>query len=202
MHIGRAKNCSFARNVVVLFFTLALVVGFVSCHKDNTVKRHKDFHSERTEKRRDKSRDHDKNEDAWKTLNIKLSRKDNKALYAELRSWLGTPYKYAASEKRKGTDCSGMVMEVYREVYHIRLERNSAMMFEKNCKKIDRDDLREGDLVFFITGKSGRISHVGIYLKEGKFVHASSSRGVIVSDLSENYWSKHYTVSGRVKDND
>ena len=192
---------SLSRCTLLMIIAIALAMGSASCHKDNSVKRHKDYHRERTTKRGDdKDRDKHNNANAWKTLDVKLTRHDNKALYAELRSWLGTPYQYAASEKGKGTDCSGMVMEVYREVYHKKLERNSAMMFEKNCTKIDRDQLREGDLVFFITGKSGRISHVGIYLKEGKFVHASSSRGVVVSDLSENYWDKHYTTSGRVRD--
>lgn len=185
------------RVFIIMLVSLLLVTVAVSCHKDASVKKRHDYDRE---SRHD--RDHDtktSDSDAWKTLTIKLSRRDNKTLYAELRSWLGTPYKYAASNKGEGTDCSGMVMEVYKKVYGKKLERNSAMMYEKNCKEISRDDLNEGDLVFFITGGSGRISHVGIYLKEGKFVHASSSRGVMVSDMSDNYWRKHYAASGRVK---
>ena len=135
----------------------------------------------------------------WKALDIKLTRHDNKALYRELKEWLGTPYKYAKSDKGRGTDCSGMVMEVYKKVFDIKLERNSAKIFEKNCKEIGRHRLKEADLVFFNNGKSDRITHVGIYLKDGYFVHASSSRGVIVSHLTEKYYDTHFQCAGRVK---
>ena len=178
-----------------------IAVGNTSCHKDGSVKNRRDYKRE-SRHGRDKKSDKGASkseDDAWKTLTIKLSRHDNKILYEELRSWLGTPYQHAGNTKGEGTDCSGMVMEVYKKVYNKQLERNSAMIYENNCKTIDRDNLREGDLVFFITGKSGRISHVGIYLKEDKFVHASSSRGVMVSDLQDKYWREHYAASGRVK---
>ncbi len=136
----------------------------------------------------------------WKRLDIPLTRHDNKRLYAELKQWLGTPYKYAASDKGRGTDCSGMVMMVYKAVFDIKLERNSARIFERNCRKVSKDKLREADLVFFNNGKSARITHVGIYLKDGYFVHASSSRGVIVSHLTERYYTTHYQCAGRVID--
>lgn len=91
-------------------------------------------------------------------------------------------------------------MEVYQAVYHLSLQRNSQKIFEKNCDEIDKDKLHEGDLVFFNTGnKNRRINHVGIYLKEGKFAHASSSRGVTVSDIREKYYVKHFVVAGRVR---
>ena len=128
----------------------------------------------------------------WARLDIKLGRKDNKELYKELKRWLGTPYVYAAHTCGEGTDCSGMVMEVYLKVYGIKVHRNSAKMLEQNCKPIDVDDLREGDLVFFITSSDGHVSHVGIYLKDYKFVHASSSRGVAVDDLRQNYYATHF----------
>ncbi len=136
--------------------------------------------------------------DEWARLDIKLGRKDNKALYKELKRWLGTPYVYAAHTCGEGTDCSGMVMEVFLEVYGIKLHRNSARMLEQNCKPIDVDDLREGDLVFFITSSDGHVSHVGIYLKDFKFVHASSSRGVAVDDLRQNYYATHFHTAARV----
>lgn len=98
-----------------------------------------------------------------------------------------------------GTDCSGMVMVVYQNVYGIQLERNSAKIYENNCKDIHKKDLHEGDLVFFNNGKTSKITHVGIYLKEGKFVHASSSRGVVVSDLEQRYYVTHWQCAGRVK---
>ena len=136
--------------------------------------------------------------DEWARLDIKLGRKDNKALYKELKRWLGTPYVYAAHTCGEGTDCSGMVMEVFLKVYGIKVHRNSAKMLEQNCKPIDIDDLREGDLVFFITSSDGHVSHVGIYLKDYKFVHASSSRGVAVDDLRQNYYATHFHTAARV----
>ncbi len=136
--------------------------------------------------------------DEWARLDVKLGRHDNKELYKELKRWLGTPYVYAAHTCGEGTDCSGMVMEVYLKVYGIKLHRNSAKMLEQNCKPIDLDDLKEGDLVFFITSSDGHVSHVGIYLKENKFVHASSSRGVVVDDLRQNYYATHYHTAARV----
>lgn len=136
--------------------------------------------------------------DEWARLDIKLGRKDNKALYKELKRWLGTPYVYAAHTCGEGTDCSGMVMEVFLKVYGIKVHRNSAKMLEQNCKPIDVEDLREGDLVFFITSSDGHVSHVGIYLKDYKFVHASSSRGVAVDDLRQNYYATHFHTAARV----
>ena len=136
--------------------------------------------------------------DEWARLDIKLGRKDNKKLYKELKHWLGTPYAHAGHTCGEGTDCSGMVMEVYQTVYGIQMHRNSAKMLEDNCHIIDLDDLREGDLVFFCTSGEGRVSHVGIYLKDNKFVHASSSRGVVVDDLRQNYWASHFHAAGRV----
>ena len=136
--------------------------------------------------------------DEWARLDIKLGRHDNKKLYKELKKWLGTPYVYAAHTRGEGTDCSGMVMEVYQEVYGIKVHRNSAKMLEENCRVIDLDDLKEGDLVFFCTSGEGRVSHVGIYLKEGKFVHASSSHGVCVDDIHQNYYATHFHAAGRV----
>ena len=90
-------------------------------------------------------------------------------------------------------------MEVYKTVYGIAIERNSARIYEKNCKPISRERLREGDLVFFNGGKAGRITHVGIYLKDDHFCHTSSSRGVMVSSLNDKYWSAHYECAGRVR---
>jgi cell wall-associated NlpC family hydrolase len=136
--------------------------------------------------------------DEWARLDIKLGRKDNKKLYKELKRWLGTPYAYAEHTCGEGTDCSGMVMEVYQEVYGIKVHRNSAKMLEQNCEPIDLDDLKEGDLVFFITSSDGHVSHVGIYLKDNKFVHASSSRGVTVDDLRQNYYATHFHTAARV----
>lgn len=137
-------------------------------------------------------------DDEWKTLDFKLDDDDNHELYREIKSWLGTPHIGGAHTKQKGTDCSGFVMEIYLTVYDMKLERNSARIFSRNCKRIDPDELQEGDLVFFHTGSSNDINHVGIYLKDNKFAHASSSRGVVIDDLSSKYYIKHFSAAGRV----
>lgn len=135
----------------------------------------------------------------WRTLDIKLERDDNKALYREIKTWLGTPYKYAAMEKGEGSDCSGFTMQLYLTVYNKKIDRNSSRQFTQNCKEISRDDLKEGDLVFFNGKTPGRITHVGIYLKQGYFAHASSSGGVCISSLDQRYYVTHFQCAGRVK---
>ena len=113
---------------------------------------------------------------------------------------MGVPYR-SGGLTRRGVDCSGFVMNVFREVYGKSLARSSADMLKRNCKKVGRAKLKEGDLVFFRTGRGKRKvpNHVGIYLKNGKFIHASTSRGVIVSSLSEPYYVRTWLTGGRVK---
>ncbi len=134
----------------------------------------------------------------WRTLDIQLSSADNKMLYKEIKGWLGTPYKYGGNTKN-GVDCSGFVVQIYKAVYRKQIERNSAMIFQKNCRLIDVDDLQEGDLLFYCTSKNAnKISHVGIYLKENKFAHASASNGVKISDITEDYFIDHFYAAARV----
>jgi lipoprotein Spr len=147
----------------------------------------------------DKHVPHDATTEQWKRLDIKLDRHDNKKLYNEIKSWLGTPYEGGSHKKQVGTDCSGFVMEIYLNVYDMKIERNSARIYTKNCIPIRYNELSEGDLIFFHNGDGESISHVGIYLKDNKFAHASSSRGVVVDDLSFRYYTEHFYAAGRVK---
>ena len=114
--------------------------------------------------------------------------------------WLGTPYRYGGST-RKGVDCSGLVNQIYKQVYHRSLERSSSGIATRNCRKIMKSDLSSGDLVFFNTSRKKRkgINHVGLFLKNGYFIHASTSRGVIISNLKEDYYRKTWKQGGRVK---
>lgn len=109
------------------------------------------------------------------------------------KPWLGTPYKYGGSTK-KGVDCSGFVLNMYKEVRGKDMPHNAATMYDQG-KKISRDDLREGDLVFF--GSFWKIDHVGIYLNGDRFVHASSSRGVMISPMDDSYWKPRYQGARR-----
>ena len=129
-------------------------------------------------------------------LGLEIEASDNHRLYLEAASWLGTPYRAGGISKR-GTDCSGLSMQLYRTVYGLSLPHNTALQL-KACRRVRRHKLREGDLVFFKSPSSGRrVAHVGVYLKGGKFIHASSSRGVMVSSLREAYYKRYWLRGGR-----
>lgn len=116
-------------------------------------------------------------------------------LVATAKNLIGTKYRSGGTTKA-GFDCSGFVNYVFDDV-GIDLPRTSAGMHSTGTK-VDRDNLSTGDLVFFNTTGSG-ISHVGIYIGDGKFIHSSSSQGVKIDKLSDPYyWSKHYVGAKRV----
>ena len=116
-------------------------------------------------------------------------------LSKEVRMWLGTPYRRGGSSKN-GTDCSGFVKNIYKNVYGLDLSHSSRDMYKEVCP-VHKQELAEGDLVFFKT-RGKRISHVGVYIKDNKFVHSSSRNGVIISSLDEKYYKKRYFAGGRV----
>ncbi len=110
-------------------------------------------------------------------------------------SFLGTPYEYGG-ESKSGMDCSGLVRQVYRQYAGFDLPHDTKKLY-KLVKDVDRDDLVYGDLVFFSDGWFS-VSHVGIYLGDGKFVHASETSGVTVSSLEEDHFRKRYRGARRV----
>jgi len=109
--------------------------------------------------------------------------------------WRGTPYKIAGLNKR-GIDCSGFVYMTYRDVFGKKIPRTTALQVGAG-REITQQQLTIGDLVFFKTGRKQR--HVGIYIGQGQFIHASTSRGVITSRLSSDYWAMHYWKSIRMR---
>jgi lipoprotein Spr len=127
-------------------------------------------------------------------LNTEVEYLSNKELYRLIHAWWGTPYKIGGMTQR-GVDCSAFVQTVMAGSYELALPR-TAKEQKQVAATVERSDLREGDLVFFNT--RGGVSHVGIYLHNNKFVHASTSGGVTISDLSEAYWAKRYLGAGRV----
>ena len=132
-------------------------------------------------------------------LDIDIDMDDNHRLYIESARWIGVPYR-SGGTTRLGVDCSGLTSNIYRTVYRKRLERSSDHQRTEDCRKVRKAKLREGDLVFFHNGRNKRrATHVGIYLKDGRFIHASTSRGVIVSCLNEPYYKRCWMQGGRVK---
>lgn len=115
-----------------------------------------------------------------------------------VRSYLGVPYKLGGTT-RDGMDCSALTRAVYREAYGIELPRTSRQMYRLGKPVSVPDQLRSGDLVFFRIGTSGPgISHVGIYVGDGRFAHASSSRGGVIDPLSSPYFDKRFAGARRV----
>ncbi len=120
----------------------------------------------------------------------------NRKLYVFVDEWVGTPYKYAG-KTRNGVDCSGFASVLYKEIYEKTISGSSASIY-KQCKPVAKADLKEGDLIFFKI-ESKEVSHVGVYLQNNKFIHASSKRGVTINDLDEEYYVKYFFSGGKIE---
>ena len=164
-----------------LLLILGISIGFCSCNPQ----RHLTGKAKRTHELSSK-------------LGFKVSRQDDLQLYTEAAQWLKVPYRNGGNTK-KGVDCSGLICQIYRQVYGIDLPRTTGGMAAKS-RKVLKGDLKTGDLVFFRTSKTKKgISHVGLFLKKGYFIHASTSRGVIISNLKEPYYRKAWKHGGKIR---
>jgi cell wall-associated NlpC family hydrolase len=119
----------------------------------------------------------------------------SKRLNNEIKKWLGIPYKSGGTDT-KGIDCSALTCALYQQVYAKVLPRTCQLQSEF-CKKISKQHLVEGDLVFFKTGAQ-EVSHVGLYLGDHQFVHASVSKGVVISSLENPYYKQRFVSGGRI----
>ncbi|MGV3345887.1 bifunctional murein DD-endopeptidase/murein LD-carboxypeptidase [Enterobacteriaceae bacterium LUAb1] len=115
-------------------------------------------------------------------------------LMNQYASWKGVRYRLGGTTRR-GIDCSAFVQKTFHEQFGLNLPRSTSEQQETG-HSIQRSKLRPGDLVLFHAGSTGR--HIGIYLGNDHFVHASTSNGVMISSLSESYWKKRYTEARRV----
>lgn len=120
----------------------------------------------------------------------------NVKLYSFIDSWYGVKYRYGGMSK-SGVDCSGFCNVLYSQVYKKQIRRTTSEL-SRDIDRVSKGRLNEGDLVFFNISKK-KNSHVGIYLKNNKFVHASSSKGVIISSLDNPYYKKTYNKGGRLR---
>ena len=111
---------------------------------------------------------------------------------------VGTPYRYGGNSPDSGFDCSGLINYVYRESANMALPRTVAEMSRLNAPDVTEDNLQSGDLVIFATDGGSRPSHAGIYVGDGRFVHAPSRGGEVRMDfLSDRYWERSYLNAKR-----
>ena len=130
-------------------------------------------------------------------MNTEVESLPNKSLLENVDEWYGVRYRRGGNTK-SGVDCSGFTVAVYSALYGLTLPRVSREQY-RISRKISTTELREGDLVFFNTTGRG-VSHVGVYLGNNYFIHASVSRGVMVNNLYESYYIKRFIGAGRIDD--
>ncbi|MEN1939764.1 C40 family peptidase [Luteimonas sp. MJ246] len=112
-------------------------------------------------------------------------------------SLVGTPYRYGGNTPGGGFDCSGLVNYVYDDMLDLKLPRTSRDLAAYQGPRIEPERLATADLVFF--GSGGRVTHVGIYVGEGRFVHAPSTGGTVRLDhLDGSYWRRNYSGAKRI----
>ncbi|KHJ37058.1 murein DD-endopeptidase MepS/Murein LD-carboxypeptidase [Pedobacter glucosidilyticus] len=128
-------------------------------------------------------------------MGVAISATSNTKMYQFIYDWLGTPYRLGG-DTQKGVDCSGFAFQLYEKTFNTMIGSNSRNIFSM-VNPISKVELKEGDLVFFKI-KSKSISHVGVYIGDNKFAHASSSKGVMISNLNEPYWQRYFYKGGRL----
>jgi lipoprotein Spr len=128
-------------------------------------------------------------------LDTEVEMVKNINLVSLIDEWMGTRYRLGGTSK-SGIDCSAFMQVLFTGIYGISLPRTAREQYNMS-QRISRTDLKEGDLIFFNT--TGGVSHVGMYLQNNKFVHASSS-GVTISDIFDEYWVKRFIGVGRVQE--
>ena len=172
-----------------IFYSISFIflILFTGCSSKNS--------SSYTYKKPDKSFPNKEEIDYKITEGISYSNLYDK-LNNHYKNWKGVRYKYGGNSK-KGIDCSAFVQKTFRDNLNIKIPRTTALQ-SKVGKEISIDELEMGDLVFFKTGFNSR--HVGIYLEGGKFMHASTKRGVTISRLDNIYYRNHFWKIKRVLD--
>src|SRR6201996_1485365 len=127
-------------------------------------------------------------------MGVALSATSNMKLFHFVYDWIGTPYRFGGSSKN-GIDCSAFTKQLYSEVFNLDIKRSSRDIFSM-VSPVSKTELKEGDLVFFKI-HSRSITHIGIYLGDNRFAHASS-KGVAISSLDDDYYSRYFYKGGRI----
>src|ERR1700761_3328820 len=170
-----------------LFYLLAVVVILSSCHSRRVAMRGQPGEVVRP--------DVSIADKYAAILGVDKSNIQNGRLYAFIEQWMGTPYKFGGEDK-DGVDCSGLTQLLEQQVYGINIPRSTSQQINVIKRKYE-EELAEGDLLFF--DYDGRkFSHVGVYLQNGYYVHASSSRGVMITKLHDSYTYKYFSRCGSI----
>ena len=127
-------------------------------------------------------------------MDTEVEQLQNMQLLKVIDEWYGTRYRLGGTDK-DGIDCSALMQTFFTTLYGVTLPRTAREQFSFS-RRISRTEIREGDLIFFNT--IGGVSHVGMYLQNNKFIHASSGGGVTISDIYDEYWMKKFVGIGRV----
>ena len=132
------------------------------------------------------------------TASLAAANKQSSAVLSRAVNVLGTPYRWGGSSPSKGFDCSGLVKYAFNDVAAVDLPRTSSEMASGHGQKVERKDLKPGDLLFFNI-KSRKVNHVAIYLGNDRFIHAPRrGKSVTIDTLKKPYWQSHYVVAKRV----
>ena len=132
--------------------------------------------------------------DVKKPLTIEPTNELSHVFMSQYEEWKGVKYKYGGNSKR-GIDCSAFIQKTFKTKLNIQIPRTTWYQ-SKVGKQVSKKEAKTGDLVFFKTGKKSR--HVGIYLEDGKFLHVSQKKGVIISTLENVYFKKHFWKVQRI----
>lgn len=169
----------------LLFFAVLLMLFAISC------KSHKNLTTTATEN----SEAAALKEKYAVQLAVEKKELQNIALLKFMDEWLGVPYKYGGTDK-SGIDCSALTGKLYSSIYGKSCGRSAQDIYDQ-AKTINTSNLKEGDLVFFKI-ESKKVSHVGVYITNNKFLHATTKKGVMINDLNENYYKKYFYAAGRI----
>lgn len=126
-------------------------------------------------------------------FNVSVTNLTSQKLYSHYQEWKGVKHRDGGMD-RSGIDCSGFVQITFKKLFNKSVPRTTELLTEKG-QQIENQNIKTGDLVFFKTGFKKR--HVGIYVDQNKFLHVSSTRGVIMSDLNNPYWSNAFWQARR-----
>lgn len=174
-----------------IFILLLITVTFFNVNAQNK----KIVKSQNQEKEDTKDPDNLASQYFSQIMGVAISATSNTKMYKFIYDWIGTPYRLGGSSK-KGIDCSKFAFKLYDKAFSTIIGSNSRNIFSM-VNPLSKSELQQGDLVFFKIHSSA-ISHVGVYIGDNKFAHASSSKGVMISNLEDPYWTRYFYKGGRM----